>query len=381
MRSSRSKLTESATIIAEEEVAVAADGSTSDKLKANMKKTKVKGKDTKAKHVESKEAEQENDETASTFLSECEKVFGQRDLYAILNLTKETANETAIKKGYYKCSLKFHPDKATEESEKESCKHKFQILGRVYSILSDADKRKQYDDYGIIDGEDELFSFNKDWESYFRALFKKVTTEDMDAFFATYKNSEEEKLALCGFYEEFKGDMNNIMENMFSSDSIVDEQRFKEILLAEIEKGTVVKYDIFVKEDKKKANKRKANAMKEAEEAEEIAKEKGIDESQDSLRLAISARGKKNENFLDGLLAKYSKIEEDAKTSKATKKSRKGKSVTKNQQVDEKKEEEDEEEEDSDYEAMDDSEQAAPSKKSSVLKKKAPKRKNSVKRL
>lgn len=52
-----------------------------------------------------------------------------------------------VKRGYHKLSLQVHPDRVGSEEKEESTK-KFQILGRVYSILSDKDKRAVYDESG-----------------------------------------------------------------------------------------------------------------------------------------------------------------------------------------------------------------------------------------
>lgn len=52
-----------------------------------------------------------------------------------------------MKKAYYKQSLKVHPDRVTE-GEKEEATEKFQTLGKVYSVLSDKEKRKIYDETG-----------------------------------------------------------------------------------------------------------------------------------------------------------------------------------------------------------------------------------------
>jgi hypothetical protein len=52
-----------------------------------------------------------------------------------------------VKKAYYKQSLKVHPDRVTDD-EKENATEKFQTLGKVYSILSDKEKRKIYDETG-----------------------------------------------------------------------------------------------------------------------------------------------------------------------------------------------------------------------------------------
>jgi DnaJ family protein C protein 9 len=52
-----------------------------------------------------------------------------------------------VKRAYYKKSLKVHPDRVGEE-DKENATEKFQTLGKVYSILSDKEKRKIYDETG-----------------------------------------------------------------------------------------------------------------------------------------------------------------------------------------------------------------------------------------
>lgn len=52
-----------------------------------------------------------------------------------------------MKKGYHKVSLRVHPDRVSPK-EKEEATKKFQALGRVYSILSDENKRGLYDETG-----------------------------------------------------------------------------------------------------------------------------------------------------------------------------------------------------------------------------------------
>jgi DnaJ family protein C protein 9 len=188
---------------------------------------------------------------------------------------------------------------------------KFQVLGKIYSILGDEEKKKLYDESGVIDGEDDegMFSSNvKDWEKYWRSLFKKISREDIDSFFQTYKNSAEERADLIKFYEKHKGDMDLILEEVFSEDSSEDEPRFREILNDAIEKGECKKFAKFVNESKSKIGKRKANFEKEALEAEEMRQELGIDESADdaALRNLIVARGKaRTHAFMDKFEKKY----------------------------------------------------------------------------
>lgn len=68
----------------------------------------------------------------------------KRDFYEILGLTKNaTADE--IKKAYRKVAMQFHPDRNPGDKAAEE---KFKEAAEAYEILSDADKKAQYDRYG-----------------------------------------------------------------------------------------------------------------------------------------------------------------------------------------------------------------------------------------
>ena len=53
-----------------------------------------------------------------------------------------------MKKAYYAASLKVHPDKV-EEKDKSVATEKFQLLSKLYSLLSDEKKRDVYNKTGI----------------------------------------------------------------------------------------------------------------------------------------------------------------------------------------------------------------------------------------
>ncbi len=74
----------------------------------------------------------------------------KRDCYEVLGLQKG-ASENEIKKAFYKLAKQYHPD--ANPGDKEAEKH-FKEVNEAYSILSDADKRAKYDQFGWagIDG-------------------------------------------------------------------------------------------------------------------------------------------------------------------------------------------------------------------------------------
>ncbi len=68
----------------------------------------------------------------------------KRDYYEILGVNK-TASADEIKKAYRKVAMQFHPDRNPGNKESEE---KFKEAAEAYEILSDADKKSQYDRYG-----------------------------------------------------------------------------------------------------------------------------------------------------------------------------------------------------------------------------------------
>ncbi|MFA5948278.1 MAG: molecular chaperone DnaJ [Candidatus Gracilibacteria bacterium] len=69
------------------------------------------------------------------------------DYYEILGVTK-SASQDEIKKAFHKLAHKYHPDKGGDEK-------KFKEINEAYQVLSDTQKRAQYDQYGrVFDGGD-----------------------------------------------------------------------------------------------------------------------------------------------------------------------------------------------------------------------------------
>ena len=70
----------------------------------------------------------------------------KRDFYEVLGVPKN-ASEDEIKKAYRKLAMKYHPDRNQGDAAKEA-EVKFKEVKEAYEMLSDAQKRAAYDQYG-----------------------------------------------------------------------------------------------------------------------------------------------------------------------------------------------------------------------------------------
>ncbi len=68
----------------------------------------------------------------------------KRDYYEVLGVSKD-ADDAAIKKAYRVLAKKYHPDMNPGDQEAEK---KFKEASEAYAVLSDAEKRRQYDQFG-----------------------------------------------------------------------------------------------------------------------------------------------------------------------------------------------------------------------------------------
>jgi len=68
------------------------------------------------------------------------------DYYRLLNIT-QTASQDEIRQAYKKESLRTHPDRLTNATvaEKKIATEKFQAIADAYYVLSDKDRRREYD--------------------------------------------------------------------------------------------------------------------------------------------------------------------------------------------------------------------------------------------
>lgn len=135
------------------------------------------------------------------------------DYYKVLGVDKGTSDE-AIKKSYRKLALKYHPDRNKEKGAEE----KFKEISEAYAVLSDKDKKKQYDQYG-----DAKFHQQYSQEDIFRGadfstVFKDFDSGGFDNIFSRIfagggfagggqqqKGQDAEYPLTIGFHESFSG--------------------------------------------------------------------------------------------------------------------------------------------------------------------------------
>ena len=90
----------------------------------------------------------------------------KKDLYEILGLNKN-ASDDEIKKAFRKLSLKYHPDRQGGKSDKEKkeAEEKMKEISAAWTVLSDPEKKRQYDMHGTYD--ENMFNGDFDFSDIF----------------------------------------------------------------------------------------------------------------------------------------------------------------------------------------------------------------------
>ncbi len=196
------------------------------------------------------------------------------DPYEVLGLER-TASPDEIKSAYRKTALKTHPDKAPDD-KKDEAKEKFQQVAFAYAVLSDPARRKRYDETGST-SEAVVDSDGFSWTDFYSEQYRDAVSEEaIKKFAAEYKGSDEERGDILAAYVDFEGDMDGVYENVMLSDVLEDDARFRGIIDAAVKAKEAPRFDAYVKETKKARQSRAKAAKKEAQEADELAKELGV---------------------------------------------------------------------------------------------------------
>jgi molecular chaperone DnaJ len=70
-----------------------------------------------------------------------------KDYYQILGIERNSSEEE-MKKAYRRLSLKYHPDRQMSLDDKKIAEKKMAGINQAYQVLSDKEKRQDYDRYG-----------------------------------------------------------------------------------------------------------------------------------------------------------------------------------------------------------------------------------------
>lgn len=93
----------------------------------------------------------------------------KKDLYEILGVNKN-ASDDEIKKAFRRLSLKYHPDRQGGKSDKEKkeAEEKMKEISAAWTVLSDPEKKRQYDMYGTYD--ENMFNGGFDFSDIFKNM-------------------------------------------------------------------------------------------------------------------------------------------------------------------------------------------------------------------
>ena len=126
------------------------------------------------------------------------------DYYKILNVSKE-ASDSEIKKSYRKLAKENHPDKGGDSE-------KFKQIAEAYEVLSNKDKRTQYDTFGRFDGNMNVNPFE-----IFESMCRDIGIDSGTNVFGDIDlGSFNQGSFNQGSFNQGSFNQNSFMQNMFT---------------------------------------------------------------------------------------------------------------------------------------------------------------------
>jgi DnaJ family protein C protein 9 len=245
--------------------------------------------------------------------------FPDLDPYKTLGVSND-ATEQDIKKSYRKLCLLHHPDKlqGKTEEEQDASKTLFEKVQFAHMILSDAKKKKRYDQTeSLEDVADSEF----DWFEYFSQVKAEITEDSIAKDKKDYVRSSDEEEDIIESWIESKGDFLKLFLTIPHIEiNEEDEKRLFEKVGQLIEDGVIKstrQWKTYQKKRKPMFRKLLKSQKDESKEAEELKKEvvgKRKMDSEDDLRQLIQAKGKQSmDDLISRLESKYTKKGKKAK--------------------------------------------------------------------
>lgn len=127
-----------------------------------------------------------------------------KDFYKIIGLSDNDRGlhgeefSKVLKSKFRQASLRYHPDRLSGKSEKEKkeAEEKFKEIAEAYEVLSDPQKRQQYDTFGTIEGSSGFSSMNMD--DIINAFFKDTPFGRSSSFRTEQVRKGEDKSIRIG---------------------------------------------------------------------------------------------------------------------------------------------------------------------------------------
>lgn len=140
-----------------------------------------------------------------------------KSLYEILGVSADSGKDE-IKKKYRDLAKKYHPDRMINASEKEKteAEKRFREINDAYTILSDDEKRNEYDKMAESKngyGKNKKSRSKTEKEDY-GDIYEKFTKEGMNSMFGKFFDPEKKSSEKGD--SKMKEQTNNMFESFFS---------------------------------------------------------------------------------------------------------------------------------------------------------------------
>lgn len=112
---------------------------------------------------------------------------GSKDYYKVLGVKKDFSDRE-LKKAYRTLALKYHPDKVDDPEEKEAAKERFVEVSEAYEVLSDPQKKAEYDDARLHGGGHSGHPSGGGFSGGFGGSGGRTSEETMRSFHKMFEN-------------------------------------------------------------------------------------------------------------------------------------------------------------------------------------------------